>query len=414
MIYLDTAATTKIEDEVLEEMMPYLTDEYGNAGTSYSIGRRAKRAIETARGRVATLFGTKDTNRVIFTSGGSEGNNFVLKGFTERASMLRWMITKSSNHVRVIISAAEHDSVLNAVKTFDSLKIKVYTIVPKPMSGITVEDIKQWESENNTTIASDDCLTLLYIMKMNNETGVENDIHGIGEYCRSVNNHGTLWFGSDCVQAAGQRPLNVDEDNLDFAVVSSHKIGGPKGVGAVYVRNLSMVEPMIHGGEEQEYGLRGGTENVAGIVGFGKACELAVEKMEERQQSLVLLRKEFVTHLMQEIMGKYIEVRVNEQTENNYTGQGNKVLSLTVFGVSADSLVLTMDEKGVCIAAGSACRTTDMEASRALLAYGFSETDANMTVRISFPWVMSYDDVDNAVEKLVECIDMLQSYSEEC
>ena len=258
MIYLDSAATTKIAPEVLAAMMPYLTDEYGNAGTLYGLGRSAAEAVQKAREQVATLFGCTP-DHVVFTSGGSESNNTVFKG-------LRHKLTEQGKK-HLIVSAIEHDSVLRAAESLTKDGFYITYIKPSSDGRISPKAVEAAIQEDTGLVS---------VMFTNNETGVTNDINEIGRTCRQ----NEVLLHTDCVQAAGQYPLSVYKNDVDFASISSHKIHGPKGVGALYIREPSII-PLVCGGSEQEFGLRGGTENVAGIVGLGAAAEIAVVNMQE-------------------------------------------------------------------------------------------------------------------------------------
>lgn len=252
MIYLDAAATTQIDRRVLESMMPYLTTQYGNAGTLYKFGRAANEALQSARAQVSRFVGA-DNGSIIFTSGGSESNNLVFHGAKE--------YLKRIGRTHVLVSAVEHDSVLRAA---ESLTKEGFDVGYIPVQGDGSVSLTTLEGLLRPDTG------LVSVMYVNNETGTVNPVCDIGSLCMK---HGVL-FHTDCVQAAGCHPINVVEIGCDFLSVSSHKIHGPKGVGALYVKDMATVAPLIHGGSEQEFGLRGGTENVAGIVGFGRACEI--------------------------------------------------------------------------------------------------------------------------------------------
>lgn len=274
MIYLDNAATTKIAPEVLDAMMPYLQEQYGNAGTLYGFGRQAAEAIQTARAQTAMLFGCTPEH-IVFTSGGSEGNNMIVKGL--RHKLLQ------SGKTHLVLSATEHDSMIKAAESLTKDGFYITYVKPDPSGRITANEVSA-AIQNDTGLVS--------IMMANNETGAVNDIEGIGEVCKR---HAIL-FHSDCVQSAGQFVLDMDKNNLDFATISAHKIHGPKGVGAVYIRDMSL-SPLVHGGAEQEFGFRGGTENVAGIVGLGAACVAATQSLSDAAIAVSTLKQMFVMEL---------------------------------------------------------------------------------------------------------------------
>lgn len=270
VIYLDSAATTKIAPEVLDAMMPYLTDEYGNAGTLYQLGQNAAKAICVAREQVARMFGCT-SEHVVFTSGGSESNNTVFQGLRHRL--------QESGKTHIIVSAIEHESVLKAAEMLTKDGFYITYIYPDKNGVISANAVEN-AIQDNTGLVS--------IMYVNNETGAVNDIKSIGRICKI---HSVL-FHTDCVQAAGQFLIDVDDCCVDFASVSSHKLYGPKGVGALYVRDTNL-SPLVCGGNEQEFGLRGGTENVFGIVGFGKACEIAVDNLRENNILVSVMKQKF-------------------------------------------------------------------------------------------------------------------------
>lgn len=384
MIYLDNAATTRIAPEVLEAMMPYLTDQYGNAGTIYSFGRQAATAVQTARSQVARLFGCTPEH-IVFTSGGSEGNNMVLKGV--RHKLLQ------SGKTHLVISATEHDSVLRAAESL--IKDGFYITYVKPNeNGCITASIVENALQEDTGLVS--------VMFTNNETGAINDIFAIGDLCKQK----SILFHSDCVQAAGQYEIDPNRNNIDFATVSSHKIHGPKGVGAVYIKNPT-ITPLIHGGSEQEYGLRGGTENVSGIVGFGKAADIAVDYMAESLIATSTLKQKFVVSLAKEL--PYENLKEARIQFNGYTYlDPGKVLNLRIDGVFGETLVLMLDAMGVCVSAGSACRSQEAAPSHALLAYGLSASEAKSSIRISFSTYNTEEEVERAAAIMAGCIETLR------
>lgn len=259
MIYLDNAATTQIDRRVLESMMPYLTAQYGNAGARYKFGRAANEAIQDARAQVSRFVGAGDGN-IIFTSSGSESNSLVFCGVKEHL--------KRIGRTHILVSAVEHDSVLRAAESLIKEGFDV-GYIPVQEDGSVSLTVLEGMLRPDTGLVS--------VMYVNNETGAVNPVCDIGSLCMK---HGVL-FHTDCVQAAGCHIINAVEIGCDFLSVSSHKIHGPKGVGALYVKDTTTITPLIYGGSEQEYGLRGGTENVAGIVGFGKACEISTAQLQE-------------------------------------------------------------------------------------------------------------------------------------
>lgn len=399
MIYLDNAATTQVAPEVLEEMLPYFNEEYGNASTQYGLGMRARAAVEDARKKVAGLFGCRPSH-IIFTSGGTESNNSIINGVKEQ------LLKSGKTHI--LMSAVEHDSNIRAAESLPSDLFDVQFIKPDSDNPEINSDTIAKYIRPNTGLVS--------VMYVNNETGTVNDIENIGQFCRE---HGIL-FASDCVQAAGLHKIRAKKANLDFASVSSHKLHGPKGVGAMFVWNLRDFSPTLWGGHGQERGLRGGTENVPGIVGFGAACALAKQRMEEELKTVTELKKLFYFTLRGAILdysGELSEKAGDVPKVGLNVGDikdPGKVLNMWVEGVQGDSLVLMADTEGICISAGSACRSHEQNASRTLLAYGVPEDRALNSIRVSFSSMNTQEEVTEAAQKLAMCIVRLYNMNTEC
>lgn len=383
MIYLDSAATTKIAPEVLAAMMPYLTDEYGNAGTLYGLGRSAAEAVQKAREQVATLFGCTP-DHVVFTSGGSESNNTVFKG-------LRHKLTEQGKK-HLIVSAIEHDSVLRAAEALAKDGFYITYIKPSSDGRISPKAVEA-AIQKDTGLVS--------VMFTNNETGVTNDINEIGRICRQ----NEVLFHADCVQAAGQYPLSVHKNDVDFASISSHKIHGPKGVGALYIREPSIM-PLICGGSEQEFGLRGGTENVPGIVGLGAAADVAVANMHVDLIMVSMAKQKFYMELLHELnefgIGDVLHVNGGSAIDPG------KAINLRFDGVDAQTLLLALDSKGVCISAGSACRSHESEPSHVLTAMGLTAEEARSSVRVSFSKYNTVDEAEKAARDMASCVYVLR------
>lgn len=401
MIYLDNAATTQIHPEVLEAMMPYLKEQYGNAGALYGLGRQSADAIATARKQVANLIGA-NPDQIIFTSGGTEANNLAILGSR------RFLEKKGKKHI--ITSMTEHDSVLNAISALCNplscneekcIKDEFYTtfISVDKYGHISLEDLHK-------KISNYDDIGLVAVMCMNNEVGVLNPVVGVGALCKERD----ILFLTDCVQAAGNIGLDVNKIGCDFMSISSHKIHGPKGVGALYIRDRSVLSSLINGGDEQEFGLRGGTENVAGIVGFGKACELARCGLDERRDTVITYKERFCQILKDCLKCDNLE---NEMIINGlHPRYPGKTLSITFSGVDAQTLVLMLDSKGICISAGSACRSHEMKPSRTLLAMGLDEEAARSTVRISFSEFNEYHEIERAANIMALCVKGLRGITQ--
>lgn len=387
MIYLDNAATTRIDHEVLDTMMPYLTTMYGNAGTIYKMGRDANIAVEKARRQVADFIGGAMPEQIIFTSGGTEANNLVFQGISN------YLISNGKNHI--VSSAIEHDSVLNAIRKVCSQKLFDFTLVrPDGTGHIDPQSIK--------SVLRDGITGLVSVMYVNNETGSENDIIEIARTCRD---NGVL-FHTDCVQAAGCSPIDVHKIGCDFLTISSHKIHGPKGVGALYARDPSVLQPLIAGGAFQEFGLRGGTENVAGIVGFGKACEIAREHLRDSDVRCSVLKQLFFSHLKNNLdfygCGDIIHINGDPVIKHG------KTINMRFDGVDGETLLLMLDSKDVYVSAGSACTSHESKPSHVLTAMGVTDEDARNSIRVSFSRLNTEEEVCDAAQIIASCVNTIR------
>lgn len=402
MIYLDNASTTKIDPRVLEAMMPYLVESYGNAGTLYKIGRDAATAISGARKQVADLIGAKP-EQIVFTSGGSEANNMVFSGL--RAYLL------ATGKTHIVTTEIEHDSILNTVKEMCKPQYIVHDKCTKPLFDATyIPPMDNWGIHPdividcvNELLATGDNIGIVSVMHTNNETGLENI--GLSRIAKECHAKGVL-FHTDCVQAVGCSHLDVEEIGCDFMSLSSHKIHGGKGVGALYIRDKSVMSSLIFGGVSQEFGLRGGTENVAGIVGFGKACEiLQLQQKEDRQYITELLS------ILYENIKKYLSERGMEHILHINGGESlslhGKTINLRFDNVDGETLLLLLDARGICASAGSACRSHESEPSRVLTAIGISKEDARNSVRFSLSRMNTRDEVLSAAKIIADCVEML-------
>ena len=385
MIYLDHAATTPLDPRVLEAMLPYLTYEFGNPGSLHAYGRTAKEAVDRAREQVAALFAC-DPCRIIFTSGGTEGNNTVFAGLETEL--------RRRGRTEVVISEIEHDSVWKAAHALCMKSDFHLRICPPNADGqITESAIREHISENTGLVS---------VMMTNNETGVINNLTAIGDFCRE---RGIL-VHSDCVQAAGIETLDTQHiyPSTDFMTVSSHKINGPKGVGALYALNPALLSPLIRGGAEQESGLRGGTENVPGIVGFGKACELVLQEQEKHFDYLSVQHRKLYFLLVSLAMEQGVDLRVNGDPEKSVP----KTLNICLPGIDAQTLLLMLDDMGICLSAGSACRAHEDIPSRTLMSMGISAEDARSSLRISLSAWNSPEEIDQAARSIVSCAKALK------
>ena len=381
MIYLDNAATTQIDPLVVEAMMPYLTEQYGNPGSLYKLGRDAKSAVEQARTQVARLMGAKP-EQIIFTSGATEANNMVFE--------IARTFLEQNNKKHVITTQIEHKSVLKSVQRLSDEHGFDVTYLGLSKKLAPYPSNLHQSIQPNTGLVS--------IMSANNEIGYAFDTHMIGKFCK---NHGLL-FHTDCVQAAGYRPICVQHIGCDFATISSHKIHGPKGVGALFVKDPDKWRPMILGGDSQEFGLRGGTENVSGIVGFGKACELAVSNLSMEERDKLEDMKSVFFGSLDAQLSKHGLSRV--WALNGCSNIATKTLSIRVDGVDAESLILMADNSGVCISAGSACNSRLNKPSHVLTAIGLTPDQARSSFRVSFSRMNTIDEVAQAAKVIADNI----------
>lgn len=391
MIYLDNAATTKPFPMVIDAMMPWL-DEYsgnfGNPGALYGFGIEAKRAVDHAREQVASFINA-NPEQIIFTSGGSEANNMALR------SVLPYLW--SNGTMNIAYSEIEHDSVINCLNWMRKIRDAFKTPIAVSRDG-TVSPGSVRAALSELVYPHDVNVGMVSVMAVNNETGAVNDIKEISAVCQERK----VLFHTDCVQAASCIPLDVKDIGCDFLTISSHKLHGPKGIGALYVKDKTIISPLIFGGSEQEFGLRGGTENVPAIVGFGKACELTQLDFEEESRATSALKQIFITRLKQELeaigLGNIFHMNCN-----NLAHPG-RIVNFRLDGVDAETLVLLLWAKcGVCVSTGSACRSHEQEPSRVLLAMGISPEDARNSVRVSFSGDNNEEEVKLAAKRFAEC-----------
>lgn len=385
MVYLDNASTTPIDPEVLEAMMPFLLGQYGNAGTLYELGRNAKTAIETARKQVADLLGA-DPHQIVFTSGGTESNNLVL------SSAHNYLRQKQRTHI--ISDFSEHDSIIKTInKLCDTYECDA-----------TLVGVDKFGCVNPTDILSAirDDTGIVSVMHTNNETGSENDVYSISKLCSERN----VLFHTDCVQAAGSCKLDVREIGCDYLSISSHKLHGMKGVGALYIKKPEDNVPLIVGGSNQEFGLRGGTENVAGIVGFGKACEITRKHLHEIDVHTSVLKQSFFSALSRALKEYGLEDVLHLNGEPII--KHGKILNVRFDGVDGETLLLLLDRHGICVSAGSACRSNYSEPSHVLKAMGINDDDARNSIRISFSKMNTEIEVIESAKTIAECVKSLR------
>ena len=379
LIYVDNSATTPIYKEVLDSMMPWLTEGYGNASSIYSKGREAGWALKGAREQIASILGAQP-NEIYFTSGGSESDNWAIKGAAAT------MAKRGKKHI--ITSAFEHHAVLHSCAALEKQGFEV-TYVPVHENGIVrVEDIE-------AAIRPD--TGLVTIMYANNEIGTVQPIKEIGALCRKHK----IWFHTDAVQAFGHVPINVEEQNIDMLSVSGHKIHAPKGVGLLYVKRGVVLPNLIDGGA-QERGKRAGTENIAGIVGLAKAMEIASQNIEERGERTKVLRDKLIDNIL-----KIDRTRLNGDRKQRLPGNVN----ISIEGIEGESLLLSLDMYGICASSGSACTSGSLDPSHVLLAIGLCHEVAHGSLRISLSDENTMEDVDRILEVLPGIVERLRSMS---
>lgn len=379
LIYVDNAATTPISKEVLDAMMPWLTEGYGNASSIYSKGREAGWALKDAREKIAAAFGASPSE-IYFTSCGSESDNWAIKGAAAA------MAKRGKKHI--ITSAFEHHAVLHSCEALEKQGFEV-TYVPVHENGVVrVEDIE-------AAIRPD--TGLLTIMYANNEIGTIQPIKEIGALCRERK----IWFHTDAVQAVGHVPINVEEQNIDMLSLSGHKIHAQKGVGMLYIRRGISLPNLIDGGG-QERGKRAGTENVAAIVGLAKAVEIATANIEERAAKTKVLRDKLIDNIL-----KIERTRLNGDREKRLPGNVN----ISIEGIEGESLLLSLDMYGICASSGSACTSGSLDPSHVLLAIGLKHEVAHGSLRISLSDENTEEDVDKILEVLPEIVFRLRSMS---
>ncbi|MCR4588575.1 MAG: cysteine desulfurase NifS [Lachnospiraceae bacterium] len=386
MIYLDHGATTPVDEAVLQEMLPYFTKEYGNASTIYSLGQSAKKAIHTARKNLAEMIGS-EINEIYFTAGGSEADNWALQA-SARA------FREKGRHI--ITTRIEHHAVLNTCKALEREGYDV-TYLPVDAQGVVSPTAVQQAIRPDTILVS--------VMAANNEIGTVEDIAAIGAICKE---HRIL-FHTDAVQAFGKIPLNVEEMHIDLLSVSGHKIYGPKGIGFLYIRNLTGIGPLLYGGS-QERNRRAGTENVPGIVGLGAAAVRAAEHMQEEAAREEALRSRLLERILKEIP----DCRVNgfatiREGENGPCRSLPGTLNVSFPGIEAESALIMLDMAGICAAGGSACTTGALEPSHVLSAIGRSEGEAKGSLRFSLGKENTPEEMDRVAEELKRIVERLRS-----
>ena len=384
LIYLDHAASTPVLQEIINEMLPYLGNLYGNPSSIHTYGIKSKIAIQIARKRVAMLIGSKPSE-IFFTSGGTESDNLALKGLCK--SIRNYQNIK--NHI--ITSSIEHDAILETCRYLEKDGFTV-TYLKVDKDGI----IDKTELKNHLNEKT----ALVSIMLANNEIGVIQPIKELSEIVHDFSK--MIIFHSDAVQAVGKIPINVKELDLDSLSLSSHKINGPKGVGALYVREKVNFEPLIQGGG-QESTLRSGTENVPGIVGLGKASEISMLNLKVNSQYLYYLRDHLIRRINEEICGKILNGSLEHRLPNN--------VNFTFLGLNGEDLLTKLDEDGILVSTGSACSANRQQESHVLKAIGLNHEEISGSIRITLGIQNTIDDLEKTVIVLKNRITELRKLS---
>lgn len=378
-VYADNAATTQIAPQVLEAMLPYLKEQYGNPSTLYRLGRESKIAMEKARSQVAQVIGARP-EEIFFTGSGTESDNMALKGvlYGPAAKGKKGLIT----------TKIEHHAILHTAQALEKEGFQV-TFLDVDSNGVV--DLEQLERAIGPDTA------LVSVMAANNEVGTIQPVAEIGAICRR---HGVL-FHTDAVQAFGHMPIDVDEMQIDLLSLSAHKINGPKGVGALYIRKGLRLRPVIEGGG-QEQNRRSGTENVAGVVGLGAAAQLAWETMEEEAARLRKLAQKLTEGVL-----RIPETILTGHPDRRLPG----TCSFAIAAIEGESLVLYLDMEGICASTGSACSTGSLDPSHVLTAIGLSHETSHGSLRLTLGRFNTEQDVDYILEKLPQVVDRLRAMS---
>lgn len=377
-VYADNAATTPVLKTVLDEMLPYFSEKYGNPSTLYSLGRDAREAISSARRKAALALGAEE-QEIFFTSGGSEADNWAIRGIAH---------ANASKGKHLITTKIEHHAVLHTMKALEKEGFEV-TYLDVNENGIVNP------SDFATAIRPDTALAS--IMYANNEIGTIQPIPELGKIC---SDKGVI-FHTDAVQAVGHIPINVKEQGIQLLSLSAHKFHGPKGIGALYIRKGLRFPNLIEGGA-QEKNRRAGTENVPSIIGLGKAIEIACSSIEENSRKTKLLRDKLIDGIL-----KLPHTKLNGDRENRLAGNVN----VSIEGVTGEQLLLQLDQNGICAASGSACTSGSLDPSHVLLAIGLNREVAFGSLRFSLSELNTEGDVDYILEVLPKIVQQLRDVS---
>jgi cysteine desulfurase len=383
-VYFDNAATTKVDERVIEKMIPFFKEHYANASSLHSYGVNVKEHLESARQIIKDSVNMKN-GKVIFTSGGTESNNLALKGVA---------FANNSRGRHIIVSSIEHDCILN---TCEWLKTVGFTVTYLPVDVYGMIDLEQLE---NSIIPGE--TILVSVMHANNEIGTIQPISEIGEICRKKN----IYFHSDACQSYGKTQIDMQSQNIDLLTINSHKIYGPKGIGAILIREGVNIDPILHGGGH-EYGLRSSTENIPGIIGFSEAVKICLEEINEEEQRLKSLRDSIIDNVLSEIPFAYLNGHREKRICNN--------INLAFHGYEGEGirLLLYLDEIGYLVSSGSACSANDVgnKPSHVLRAIGRNLFEARGALRISLGRFNTEDEVKNFIDDFPRAVRNLSSIS---
>lgn len=378
-IYLDYAATTPTHPLVLKAMLPWFTDGFGNPSSIHSFGQEAKGAIEEAREKVARLIGAK-SDEIVFTGSGTEADNFAIKGVA---------YAKEHEGKHIITTAIEHHAVIETCKFLEKRGFKLTYLSVDRDGLVDLGEVKK---------AITDETILISVMHANNEIGTIEPIQEIARIAKDTE----ICFHTDAVQTVGHLPVDVDELKVDLVSISAHKFCGPKGVGALYIRKGTRIVPFMNGGE-QEHGRRASTQNVPGIVGFGKACQLAQQEMGQEKERLETLRDKLINGILNRIDHVHLNGHPTQRLPNN--------VNISLEFVEGESILLNLDLMGIAASTGSACSSSVLEASHVLLALGLPHESAHSSLRFSLGQETTEKDVDYVLEKLPQIVKKLRAMS---
>ena len=379
LIYLDNAATTKTSEEVVAAMLPYFTEYYGNPSSVYEFASESKKAVSNARRTIAETLGAQE-NEIYFTAGGSEADNWALKATAE---------AYQSKGKHIITTKIEHHAILHTAEYLEKRGFEI-TYIGVDENGVVKVDELEKAIRPDTILIS--------VMFANNEIGTIQPIKEIGEIAKK---HGVL-FHTDAVQAYGQLPINVDELHIDMLSSSGHKLNGPKGIGFLYIRKGVKIRSFVHGGA-QERKRRAGTENVPGIVGYGKAAEIAAKTMKERTAKEIELRD----HLIDRVLAEVPYTRLNGHRTNRLPNNANFSFQF----VEGESLLILLDNNGICASSGSAWTSGSLDPSHVLLAIGLPHEIAHGSLRLTLSAETTMEDIDFVVDCIKQIIERLRSMS---